>query len=151
MILLSTRMCIICCSEFIRGYYAGQKTTATSLAEKFKLNIRTLNPALNKLTRAKILRSQVGGVDRGYILTRDPHDISIYDIIIASQGVNYMKTCNVALKGATCALPDCNDCILFKTSKMITDQISEEYKKISIYDLYHNQEGLSTEGLQIFK
>ncbi len=135
-------MCIISCSEFIKGYYAGQKTTATSLAEKFKLNIRTLNPALNKLTRAGILRSQVGGVDRGYILTRDPREISIYDIIIASQGVNYMKTCDVALKGASCALPDCNDCVLFKTSKKITDRISEEYKKISIYDLYHNHDEL---------
>ncbi|MFI3333243.1 MAG: hypothetical protein SNI51_05835 [Rikenellaceae bacterium] len=82
MLLLSTRMCIISSSQLIKGYYAGQKTTATSLSEKYNLNIRTLNPALNKMTRAGILKSQVGGVDRGYIFARDPKEISVMTLLM---------------------------------------------------------------------
>lgn len=136
MLLMSTRMCIICCSCFIDGYYAGQKTTATNLAEKFGLNIRTLNPSLNKLTHAGILRSQVGGVDRGYIFARDPKDITVYDIIDTVQGLDYMKNCKNSLKGAKCMLENCEECELYKTSMNVIDFAREQYKSTTIYDLF---------------
>lgn len=129
-------MCIMCCPELIAGYYAGQKTTATLLAEKFGLNIRTLNPSLNKMTHAGILRSQVGGVDRGYIFTRDPREISVYDIVEAVEGFSYMKTCEEALDGSKCSKEDCTLCPLFETSAQIRDYTKEQYKKISILDLF---------------
>ncbi len=133
-------MCIISCSEFIKGYYAGQKTTATTLAQKFGLNIRTLNPSLNKLTHAGILRSQVGSVDRGYIFSRDPKEISIYEIVNATEGFDYMKNCKQMLAGVSCAHKECDDCILYKASSSIVDFSREEYKKISVYDLFMGKE-----------
>ncbi len=129
-------MCIISCASLINGYYAGHKVTATSLAEQFGLNIRTLNPSLNKLTRAGILRSQVGGPDRGYIFARDPKQISIYDVIEAVEGMSYMKTCTEALKGARCKTADCTVCSLYKSSAKVIDFAREQYKKTSIYDLF---------------
>lgn len=140
MFLLSTKMCIVSCHELIKGYYAGHKTKATLLAEKFNLNIRTLNPSLNKMTHAGLLKSQVGGIDRGYIFTRDPKEITLYDIINAIEGFSYMKNCEDALHGATCAIDTCDNCILYNTSKLITDNAKEQYKKISIYDMYYNEE-----------
>ncbi len=135
-------MCIISCSELIRGYYTGRKITATHLAEKFDLNIRTLNPSLNKMTHAGILKSQVGGVDRGYIFTRDPKNITVYDVVNAVEGFAYMKNCKNALQGATCSISDCSNCIMFSAAAKIVDFTKEEYKKITIYDLFFNQNNI---------
>ncbi len=142
---MSTRMCIISCAELIKGYESGKKITATLLAEKYKLNIRTLNPSLNKMTHAGLLKSQVGGVDRGYILARHPKEISIYDIVEAVEGLSYMKNCKEALHGANCENGDCEDCWLHKASMKVTDFAREEFKKVSIHDLYTSNSNLLQE------
>ncbi len=140
MLLLSTRMCIISCAEFIKGYHAGQKITATLLAEKFNLNIRTLNPSLNKMTHAGILKSQVGGVDRGYIFTRNPKEISLYDVIAAVQDIGNMKNCKDAVHGAACVFTDCTTCKLYNANNAIMEFAREQFKNISIHDLYINEQ-----------
>ncbi len=129
-------MCIICCSDLIKSYYAGNKITATSLADKYNLNIRTLNPSLNKMKQKGILQSQVGGVDRGYIFARDPKEITVYEVIEAVQGFGYMENCKDFLNGAKCAKDDCSECHLHLTSKYVTDFAREQYKYISVYDLF---------------
>ncbi len=131
-------MCIISCSEFIKGYYAGQKITATSLSEKYNLNIRTLNPALNKMTRAGILKSQVGGIDRGYIFARDPKEISVYDVIDAIQGLEYMKCCTELVHEATCERGTCEGCKLFQNTNSIVDFARERFKNTTVYDLFND-------------
>lgn len=143
MLLKSTRVCIICCSEFIDSYYAGHKITATSLADKYNLNIRTLNPSLNKMKHKGILQSQVGGMDRGYIFARDPKEITVYEVIEAVQGFGYMANCKDFLNGAKCAKEDCTECQLYLTSKFVTDFAKEQFKLISIYDMFKNG-GLET-------
>ncbi|MFI3285387.1 MAG: Rrf2 family transcriptional regulator [Rikenellaceae bacterium] len=129
-------MCIICCSEFIKGYNSGQKITATSLSEKFNLNIRTLNPSLNKMTHAGILRSQVGGVDRGYIFARDPKDISVYEIVAAVQDLGNLKNCKEAVDGASCFFSNCDSCKLYMTNNAIMNYARSLYNDLSIYDLF---------------
>ncbi len=135
MFLMSTRACIICCAELINGYHTGQKTPATLLAKKFSINIRTLNPSLNKMTRAGILKSQVGGADRGYIFARDPKDISLYEVVEAIQGFDYMRDCKEVTQ-ATCSLDSCANCPFYHASKQITDYSRELLKEISITDLF---------------
>lgn len=140
MLLMSTRMCIICCSELINGYYAGTKTKATFLADKFNMNIRTLNPSLNKLIKAGILKSQVGGVDRGYTFNRDPKEVTIYDIIYAVQGFDFLKNCKDAIEGSKCNLTDCTTCKLFDATNSILEIAQEKYKSITIFDLFMKEQ-----------
>ncbi|MFR9530646.1 MAG: Rrf2 family transcriptional regulator [Rikenellaceae bacterium] len=136
---MSTRMCIICCSELINGYYAGHKVTATTLADKFGLNIRTLNPSLNKMKNKGILKSQVGGIDRGYIFARDPHEISVCEVIEAVEGFGYMPNYTDFINGAKCSNKDCEHCHLHQASKVVIDFAKEQYKNISIFDLFENK------------
>lgn len=139
MFLMSTKMCIISCSAFVDGYYAGRKTTATSLAKKFGLNIRTLNPSLNKLIHAGILRSQVGGVDRGYIFTRDPKEITIADIIEAVEGFSSTTKRSNALRDVLSSIDQSVDQRLSDTHDQVANFAREQYSKITIYDLFKKE------------
>ncbi len=139
MFLMSTKMCIISCSAFIDGYYAGTKTTATSLAKRFGLNIRTLNPSLNKLIQAGILRSQVGGVDRGYIFTRDPKEITLCDIIEAIEGFSDTHKRRDELRDVLSSIDKSVDEKLAETTERVDNYAREQYKQISVYDLFRKE------------
>ncbi len=111
------------------------------MEERFNINPRTLNPALRTLVHAGILNSRTGGNERGYILARDPHDISVYDIIQLIQGEPKVECCMDAAGCSNCdAKKDGNGrCKVFNQLNKVMEITRSEIGKISLYDQYHHK------------
>ncbi len=63
----------------------GQPTQIKDISRRQKISQRYLEQIFNKLLRAGLLKSR-RGPRGGYMLSRDPADISVRDVITAAQG-----------------------------------------------------------------
>lgn len=114
--------------------------TLPEMEERFKINPRTLAPALRLLTHAGILNSRTGGLDRGYILARDSREISLYDIVQTIQGEPMVECCMDSLKGMKCTFKMCQNgrCKLFNRLNEVMDMTRQKIGDISLYDQFYN-------------
>jgi len=82
---------IVLMTQFLEG---GDKKvlSARDMAEQTKLPLPTVSKILKALTRADVL-SSTRGVHGGYSLSRDPHSITITDIIEALEGPISITEC----------------------------------------------------------
>lgn len=142
MLLVPTRLCIIVCVYMVPRFYKNQRLTVPEISSKFNINPRTLTPALTRLVRAGILNSRTGGNDRGYILARDPKNISMYDIAHNIQGDLQMRSCSDVIGDCSaCFINGGGKCKLFTQLNSALLHVREELEKISLYDQY-------TEGVE---
>ncbi len=63
----------------------GQPTQIKHICKRQKLSQRYLEQIFNKLTKARLLK-RTRGPRGGYMLSRDPSEITVLDIIDATQG-----------------------------------------------------------------
>ncbi|MFI3315745.1 MAG: Rrf2 family transcriptional regulator [Rikenellaceae bacterium] len=137
MLLIPTRLCIMVCVHMVAYYYNKKRVTVPEITEHIKVNPRTLNPALTRLVRAGILNSKTGGSDRGYILARDPKEISIYDITHTIQGDTTMRCCDDVTENTTCIVKKGGNCLIYSRLNKVLLKIKEELENISLYDQYN--------------
>jgi Rrf2 family protein len=71
--------------ELARGYRSGEPTTATHIAEQRGIPEKYLVHILLQLKRSGIVRS-VRGAQGGYLLDRQPGEITLRDVVIAVDG-----------------------------------------------------------------
>ena len=114
MLLLSTRLFLIASTHLVEGYSKKIKITAPYIAKRCNVNSRALMPALRRLTQVSILKSQIGGREPGFILAREPSDISMYEIITALEGEFKMSSCRDIMDYVKCKIDNCNDCSIFQ-------------------------------------
>lgn len=62
-----TRYGLIACRYLAWGWHYGVWLNAPEIAERYRINVRALSPALLRLVQAGILHSRVGGPKPGYI------------------------------------------------------------------------------------
>lgn len=136
MLLSSTRLCIIASILLVKEYLAGRMLTASDMATTYNFNARSINPSLTRLVRVGLLRSQVGGKGRGFVLSRDPRDITLFDIVNALEGSNELLRCKDMMYGVKCGISDCANCHLFVELNNIYSSESDALKGISLYDHY---------------
>lgn len=130
----TTRICIIASRYLVEAYYEGVHVTAPLIAERFDINVRSVNPALRQLVQAGILDSQTGGANPGFMFSRDPKMISLYDIIVAFNEDKPMECCRNRMKGVECGVDNCSKCIVFSEVNSSLNIFYNQMKEISLYN-----------------
>lgn len=140
MIRRSTRLFIVACEHLTECFYEGKLVSATEISQKYNMNHRALRPALVTLTRLGILQSQTGGKEPGYRFTRDPCEISLYDIMLHLEEPNNNPCCKDLIKDLKCSCEDKSDCKFYRTNAMAIDNFKETFSKVPISELFtHNK------------
>ena len=134
MFLRSTKLALIGMHYLVERYYDGINVTAPEISKVYNMNPRALMVALRRLTQVGILKSQVGGVHPGFRLSKDPKEISMYDIIVSLEGISAMNECRNQVEGVSCQLDDCGKCKIYNVMNSGINKMYEELKSLSLYD-----------------
>ena len=109
-----TRYGLIACRYLAWGWHYGVWLNAPEIAERYRINVRALSPALLRLVQAGILYSRVGGPKPGYMLSRDPAEIPMLEVVRALEGTfrmdccRYSRTSSVSAKRTTAGYAECS-------------------------------------------
>ena len=80
-----TRYGLIACRYLVWGWHNGVWLNAPEIAERYRMNVRALSPALRRLVLAGILRSQCGGTRPGFMLSRPPEEVTMLEVVRAGR------------------------------------------------------------------
>lgn len=109
----------------------GQPTQIKDFCKRQKMSQRYLEQIFNKLTKAGLLKSR-RGPRGGYILSRDPSEITVLDIIDAAQGPIVPVACLDEMKRDCEVFPECVTHHVWKgTQKLLVDY----FDSVTIADL----------------
>lgn len=149
MLLNYSRLFIIVIPYLTNAYYQNRYVAAPEMAQRYNMNARALMPSLNRLTRAGILRSRVGGNEPGYIFGRDPLSITFLDIINALEGERFFECCDEAIDGVKCDYKDKNvcknkqECMMYDIFNGIILQTKTRLRKINLKEYAYAVAGSS--------
>lgn len=93
---------LIACRYFVAGWHNKVWITAPEVAEYYNMNVRALNPALQRLVRAGILRSRRGGNNPGFMLSRNPSEINMLEVMKALGGEMHIDCCKTVMPELKC-------------------------------------------------
>jgi FeS assembly SUF system regulator len=105
--------------------------TARELAQESKLPYSTVSKLLKELLQSGLLVSQ-RGIKGGYVLARDPEEISVVEIIAAIEGPMALTECSTEITGA-CNIEPC--CPIKSNQQIINQAIRGVLEKIRLSDL----------------
>ena len=107
-----------------------QTSSAKDIAEAYHIPLQLLAKILQRLTKVGILKSHAG-MNGGYALSRDPREITAFEVIHAIDGPLFITSC-ITITGSC----DLNDiCTIKEPLRRVNDSISELLKNIRISDL----------------
>ena len=104
--------------------------SAKDVAEAYGIPAQLLAKILQLLTKKGLLQSHAG-MNGGYVLARDPREISAYEVILAIDGPFFITSCNKGSK--SCELTP--SCTIKEPLARVNDTIAGVLKSISIQDL----------------
>lgn len=104
--------------------------TIRAISEKQDVSIHYLEQILNRLRHAGLIRS-VKGPGGGYLLTRDPENISIADILFELEGPVTITSCLNPEEGCVRV----ESCVTHLLWKSLGRQIEDFLKTITLHDL----------------
>jgi FeS assembly SUF system regulator len=107
--------------------------TARDLARESKLPLSTVSKLLKELLQSGLLVSH-RGIKGGYILARDPRQISVIDMIAAIEGPMALTECSTDVTGL-CSLESC--CPIKSNQQIINQAVRGVLEKITLSDLMH--------------
>lgn len=113
----------------------GQPTQIKDISRRQKISQRYLEQIFNKLLKAGLLKSR-RGPRGGYMLSRDPSEISVGDIINAAQGPIVPVKClaqDCDSKKKSCDILE--TCITRHVWKETQTMLIDYYNSVSIADL----------------
>ncbi len=121
-------------STIILAYIAKNKNTIISakiLAQKTKIPVPTVSKLLKILTKKQIIISK-RGINGGYAILKNPHHISIAEMILAIEGPIAITNCiyNNSSNKLTCNIK--HSCPMHKIWKHINNTILITLEKISL-------------------
>lgn len=105
--------------------------TARDLAVESRLPLSTVSKLLKELLQSGLLSSH-RGVKGGYILARDPHEITLIEIIAAIEGPMALTECSTEISGL------CNIesfCPIKSNQRIINQAVRGVLQKITLSDL----------------
>jgi Rrf2 family iron-sulfur cluster assembly transcriptional regulator len=112
----------------------GQPTQIKDIARRQKISQRYLEQIFNKLLKAGLLKSR-RGPRGGYMLAREPSQISIGDIITAAQGPIVPVRCLAEEQGDGKDCEILSSCITRHVWKETQKLLVDYYDSVSIADL----------------
>jgi FeS assembly SUF system regulator len=105
--------------------------SASDLAQESHLPVSTVRKLLKELLNSGLLMSH-RGTRGGYILAREPHEISILDIISALEGPLTLTDCSSDTAGL-CKLE--TSCPISKNQRIINQAVRQALGTITLSDL----------------
>jgi Rrf2 family protein len=109
----------------------GEATTSRAIAVKFDIPPELLAKTLQVLVKRGILESR-NGPKGGYVLSRRPETISVFDVIQAIEGHVAMANCQVGDD------PDCDqfaNCPLLQPMERIQNRVIDVLKEMTLLDM----------------
>jgi len=103
----------------------GEVVEAQTIAQSQSIPIRFLLKIMPSLIKAGIIRSQ-RGVGGGYMLARDPGEITLLDVIEAVEGPFYLNNC--LLTEDFCSKNGPPDCKVHQALKDIQERLIQDFK-----------------------
>ena len=113
---------------------------ARELAEAERLPHDYVEQILLRLRRAGLVES-VRGAKGGYLLARDTHDISVKDVMEASEHVTFEVNCDHHQVDAHRCSPDAA-CSIRPVWRMLEQRINEFLSGVTLDDLTHDESSL---------
>lgn len=107
--------------------------TARDLAQESRLPVSTVSKLLKELLHSGLLASH-RGIKGGYILARDPQQISVLEIIAAIEGPMALTECSTDITGL-CNLE--SGCPIKSNQQIINQAIRGVLEKVTLSDLAH--------------
>jgi len=107
--------------------------TARDLARESKLPFSTVSKLLKELLQSGLLISH-RGIKGGYILAREPYQISVLEIIAAIEGPMALTECSTDITGL-CNLEPC--CPIKSNQQIINQAVRGVLEKVTLSDLMH--------------
>jgi FeS assembly SUF system regulator len=104
---------------------------ARDLSLELQLPLPTVSKLLKELLQSGLLVSQ-RGINGGYRLAREPHEISLAEIIAALEGPIALTECSTDIVGL-CALEPC--CAIKKNQKIISQAVRGVLDRLTLSDL----------------
>jgi FeS assembly SUF system regulator len=105
--------------------------TARDLALESKLPISTVSKLLKGLLQSGLLISH-RGIKGGYVLARDPHEISVLEVIAAVEGPMALTECSTDVSGL-CHIETC--CPIKTNQQIINQAVRGVLEKVMLSDL----------------
>lgn len=105
--------------------------TARDLSVELQLPLPTVSKLLKELLGSGLLVSQ-RGIKGGYSLSREPHEISLAEIIAALEGRVALTECSTDTIGL-CALEPC--CAIKKNQQIISQAVRGVLDRLTLSDL----------------
>lgn len=110
---------------------------ARELAEGERLPHDYVEQILLRLRRAGLVES-VRGAKGGYLLARDPHDVSVKDVMEASEHVTFEVNCDHHQVDAHRCSPD-SACSIRPVWRMLERRINDFLSGVTLADLTHDE------------
>ena len=104
--------------------------TARSLSRKCRLPLPTVSKVLKELLQSGLLASH-RGIRGGYSLVRDPHLISLAEIVSALEGPLALTECSSDIEGL-CDLESC--CPIRDNQRIINQVVRGALEKVTLSD-----------------
>jgi Rrf2 family protein len=105
--------------------------TARDLAAESKLPISTVSKLLKHLLQSGLLTSH-RGTKGGYLLARDPHEISVLEVIAAIEGQMALTECSTDVSGL-CQIEPC--CPIKTNQRIINQAVRGVLERVMLSDL----------------
>ena len=114
--------------------------SAKDLAEMYGIPQEALAKILQRLVRHKLLISRQG-TDGGYVLARDPREISALEVIRAIEGPLFITSCHASMK----ACNQSSKCTVREPLQKVSRTIEEVLSKLTVWELRESGEEMVTD------
>jgi Rrf2 family protein len=122
--------------KYLAEHPENPAQSAKDIADAYGIPAQLLAKILQRLTKTGLLRSHAG-MNGGYALSRDPREISAFEVIHSIDGPFFITSCTKGAKG--CDLTP--SCTIKEPLARVNDTIAGVLKSISIYDLAEREPG----------
>ncbi len=122
--------------KFLAEQSGSTSLSAKDISEAYHIPLQLLAKILQRLTKVGLLRSHAG-MNRGYALSRDAHEITAFEVIHAIDGPLFITSC-ITISGSC----DLNEiCTIKEPLRRVNESISDLLKSIRISDLVEADAG----------
>lgn len=114
--------------------------SAKDVAESYRIPPEALAKIMQRLAKAGLLHSQ-HGMNGGYVLARDAHEISAYEVIRAIDGPLFITAC-ITVRG------ECGQterCTIREPLRKVNQSIEEVLRRIKIAEMTEGNDGAASE------
>ena len=116
--------------KYLAEHPQSAALSAKDIAEAYHIPPQLLAKILQRLAKVGLVRS-TAGMNGGYALQRDAHSITVFEVIRAVDGPQFLTACTSGSR--PCDLTD--SCTIKEPMARVNDSISDLLKSIRIGDL----------------